>query len=141
MNLVTEGERFVTDTHALIWHIGSSPRLSTEARRRFLMADRGEAIIFVSVMTLIEILYLCEKSKLPWEVHEQTQRIFHGAPNDSYQIADLTYELVQGLSDVPREQVPELTDRVIAATACFLKIPLITKDHELQQLEKVVTIW
>jgi hypothetical protein len=37
----------VTDTHALIWYLENSPRLSITANQFFEQCDRGEIIIYV----------------------------------------------------------------------------------------------
>ena len=141
MNEITGAEKFVADTHAIIWHITSNPRLSTEARRRLLLADEGKAIIYLSVMTSIEILYACEKGKLPFDVLKEFHRRVQSEPTESYQIVEMTYDLARMLSEVPRKIVPELSDRIIAATALNLNLPLITKDQQIQQWEGIITIW
>ena len=41
---------------------------------------------------------------------------------------------------IPRSQVPELPDRIIAATALHLDVPLVTRDHTIQGAP-VQTIW
>ncbi|MDY7076564.1 MAG: hypothetical protein SXV54_06520 [Chloroflexota bacterium] len=44
------------------------------------------------------------------------------------------------MRQVPREQVPDLPDRVIAATALYLGVPLISRDRKIR-LSDVTTIW
>lgn len=46
-----------------------------------------------------------------------------------------------GIILFPRSTVPEMPDRIIAATALYLHIPLITKDHKIQALQSIQTIW
>ena len=46
----------------------------------------------------------------------------------------------QALRKVERTLVPDLPDRVIAATALHLGLPLITRDRRMQ-LSGVNTIW
>ena len=36
----------VTDTHALIWYLEDSPRLSAAANQTFEQCDRGEIVIY-----------------------------------------------------------------------------------------------
>ena len=40
-----------------------------------------------------------------------------------------------------RATVPEMPDRIIAATALHLNAPLITRDHKIQALQNVQTLW
>ena len=54
--------RAVTDTHALIWYLYDDKRLSAKARRFFdETAEEGGQIGF-SAITLIEIVYLIERT-------------------------------------------------------------------------------
>ena len=45
------------------------------------------------------------------------------------------------LAKIPRETVPEMCDRIIAATALYLGLPLVTKDHKIRNLDVIQTIW
>lgn len=141
MSLFTHAEKFVTDTHPLVWHLARHSNLSKEAHRRFVMADQGEAVIYLSTMTIAEILYLTEKNKIPEGLWRSFSQLMNQRLNDSYQVIDFTANLAFSLDQVPRESVPELPDRVIAATALTLQLPLITKDGRLQQWEGIQTIW
>ena len=141
MKTLTDTERFVADTHALIWNLSEDPRLSKEARRRFLQAEEGESIIYFATISIIEVLYLLEKGKIPTTVWELLRLTLKTHPHGSYQVVDLTADLSFLLAKVPRESVPELPDRIIAATALSMQLPLITKDERLQQWEGIQTIW
>jgi predicted nucleic acid-binding protein len=48
----------VTDTHGLIWYLEDSPRLGRAARDVFDACDRGEGVIYVPTICLVEIVYL-----------------------------------------------------------------------------------
>jgi hypothetical protein len=39
------------------------------------------------------------------------------------------------------KEVPELHDKIIASTAKYLKVPIITKDRVLQSLPSIRTVW
>lgn len=54
----------VTDTHALIWYLTNSPRLGSEARAAFDACDKGEAVIYVPIICLVEMVYLIEKGRI-----------------------------------------------------------------------------
>ncbi len=49
-------------------------------------------------------------------------------------------QIAQSLSTVNRAQVPDLPDRIIAATALHLEIPVISRDSKIR-LSSVSTIW
>jgi predicted nucleic acid-binding protein len=48
--------------------------------------------------------------------------------------------VAQAMQQVERSQVPDLPDRIIAATALSLKLPLISRDRKIQ-MSSVETIW
>lgn len=54
----------VTDTHGLIWYLENDPRLGKEALASFNACDRGEIVIFVPTICLVELIYLQEKGRI-----------------------------------------------------------------------------
>jgi predicted nucleic acid-binding protein len=44
------------------------------------------------------------------------------------------------LRQVDRSQIPDLPDRIIAATALYLNLPVISRDRRIQ-LSSIDTIW
>ena len=46
-------------------------------------------------------------------------------------IFDLTVEVVNALAMIPPASVPDMPDRIIAATALHLNLPLITRDSRM----------
>jgi predicted nucleic acid-binding protein len=48
--------------------------------------------------------------------------------------------IASAMQRVVRSQVPELANRMIAATALYLNIPVITRDHKIQA-SNLNTIW
>ena len=121
----------VSDTHALVWHLTSSPRLGSAAREAFAAADRGELRVYIPTIVAIEIIYLSERRRIPTEVLEQV--IARGTvPGGSYALWPLDAATISAVRVVPRASVPELPDRVILATAIALGLPLITDDHSIR---------
>ena len=58
----------VTDTHALIWHLEESAKLSPSAKSRFDDTDKGMGVILISAITLIEFVYLAEKGRIGTQI-------------------------------------------------------------------------
>jgi predicted nucleic acid-binding protein len=52
----------------------------------------------------------------------------------------LDYDVAEAMQRVDRAQVPDMPDRIIAATALALGVPLITSDGKIRQ-STVPTIW
>jgi len=62
-------------------------------------------------------------------------------PNSSFTTQDLTAEIAQTLAQIPRTMVPDMPDRIIAATALHLNLPLVTKDRKIQALQSIQIVW
>jgi PIN domain nuclease of toxin-antitoxin system len=129
----------VTDTHALIWYLADSPRLSLAANEIFAACDKGESVIFVPAICLVEIVYLQEKSRIPRNMMERFNAALKTGTSGLL-VASLTADVVEAMGKIPRTIVPEMPDRIIAATAVHLELPLITRDHAIQQADLSI-IW
>ncbi|MBF8300420.1 MAG: domain nuclease, partial [Acidobacteria bacterium] len=60
----------VADTHAALWYLLGSPRLSAPARAFMDNAARAGHAIALSTISLAEIVYLVEKSRLPESAYQ-----------------------------------------------------------------------
>ncbi|MGH9751499.1 MAG: type II toxin-antitoxin system VapC family toxin, partial [Blastocatellia bacterium] len=90
-------------------------------------------------ISLVEIIYLIEKGRFPQAL---LQRIV-GALNDprrELKPALLDENVAQAVQQIPRQVVPDMPDRIIAATALHLNLPLVTADHKIQAAG-IQTIW
>jgi predicted nucleic acid-binding protein len=56
-------------------------------------------------------------------------------------VVPLDPPVAKAFTQIPREIVPEMGDRIIAATALYLGLPLVTKDHKIRNLSNIQTIW
>jgi PIN domain nuclease of toxin-antitoxin system len=129
----------VTDTHALIWYLSASPRISRTAFERMeATMTRGDAL-FIPSICLVEILYLVEKGRIPQEAWERLSD-YLDRPDSGMKIAVLDRAVAAAISRIPREQVPDMPDRIIAATALHLDLPLVTRDGKIRASE-VEVIW
>ncbi len=55
----------VADTHASIWYLFAAPDLSAEAKDFMDSVVASGGFIFVPAISIVEIIYLIEKNKLP----------------------------------------------------------------------------
>ncbi|HSK73356.1 MAG TPA: PIN domain-containing protein [Pyrinomonadaceae bacterium] len=130
----------VIDTHAAVWYFAKSPQMSVNARNAVNNAVAGGNAIILPTISIIEIIYLIEKGRLiPQTLTNLMQAL--RLPNSSFISEDLTKEIAQTLTQIPRSIVPEMPDRIIAATALYLNLPLVTKDSKIRALKNIQTIW
>jgi PIN domain nuclease of toxin-antitoxin system len=125
--------QYVSDTHALHWHLVSNSKLSPGA-------DRGVNQIVVPGIVLIEFVYLVEKDRLDSKHVEQLFTLLD-TPSGSYTVGPLDLPVARALRQIPRTLIPEMPDRIITATALALGIPLITRDNAIQRAGVVPTVW
>lgn len=130
---------YVTDTHSLIWYLTSDTRLGNGAKEIFSACERSELLVFVPTISLVEIVYLQEKHKIPNDISAQFSRAIN-AGTTGLRLYALTREVVTALTKIPRGAIPDMPDRIIAATALHLTVPLISRDHHIQ-LSEVETVW
>lgn len=129
----------VADTHTFIWYVEDSPFLSANALKALEAATAGGLAIVVSAISFVEVLYLAEKGKIGQDVFStlMTEVRSNGSAVDVYPV-DLT--VVEAMPKVPRSEVPDMPDRLIAATGVALGLPVVTKDDRIRQ-SSVATIW
>ncbi len=131
--------RAVADTHAVIWYIFGDSRLSKTARDLIAqIAADGDQVAFSSI-TLAEIVYLSEKGRISPLTLE---RLLTAVDTTNAVLTEVPFDrdIAEALHLVERTQVPDLPDRIIAATALHLEVPVISRDSKIK-LSSVSTIW
>jgi predicted nucleic acid-binding protein len=131
--------RAVADTHTVIWYLFADERLSATARAAIEeAASSGDQIAFSSI-TLAEIIYLSEKGRIPMAALE---RLLTVLDREDTVLVEIPFDrhIALALRQIERNQVPDLPDRLIAATALYLGLPLISRNHRIQ-VAGLKTIW
>ena len=131
--------RVVMDTHAVIWYIFADSRLSVTARNTIeQIAAEGNQVAFSSI-TLAEIVYLSERGRINAVTLD---RLLAEVNSEDAMLVEIPFDqnIAQALRQVDRSQIPDLPDRIIAATALYLGLPLISRDRRIQ-LSEIDTIW
>jgi len=129
----------VADTHALVWYLFSPGRLSARARSALEEAGQGGDPIYVASISLVEVRYLVDKGRLPGDLPHQLDRALDD-PSSDLTIVPLDRAVAGALARVPRDAVPDMPDRIIAATALHLNVPLVTRDGMIRAAP-ITTIW
>jgi PIN domain nuclease of toxin-antitoxin system len=112
----------VADTHAALWHLGRDARLSTVARDALRESIQAGDPIFVASISVVEITYLVEKGRLP-ESALQTLRVALADPTFGLVPVALDLRVADAIRRISRDSVPDLPDRVIAATVAVAEAP------------------
>ena len=130
----------VADTHTLIWYIFELPRLSPAALTALEQAVNEGNFIYFSAISIVEISYLIERGRLAGEV---LTRVLNAAddPNVGIMLSPLDRNISATIQQIDRATVPDMPDRIIAATALSLSLPLVTRDAKIQALTTIQTIW
>ena len=127
---------FVADTHALLWWFTDSRKISPKASELFEKCEAGDNVIFIPSIVIAESLSIFDKKRISFNFKNLFKTI-----NDSenFVLIALDYPILEKM--VTLKVIPELHDKIIVATAKYLKAPIITKDKVLQKLHQVKTIW
>lgn len=129
----------VVDTHTFIWFLAQSSELSPFARQTIRDAITSGKPVYVSSVTVVEVIYLVEKKRLLPQNLTDLKIVLH-RPDSGFIVQPFDLAIAEQLENISREQIPDMPDRMIAATAQFLKLPLVTKDHKIQTAN-IETIW
>ena len=130
----------VADTHALIWYLYAMPELSVDAKNYMDNAAAAGGYVFVPTISFVEIIYLAERNRLGANVLPRINAAIQTA-NGVLKPIELTHQITVSMSQIPRSIVPDMPDRIIAATALHLNLPLVTKDSKIRALQNIQTIW
>jgi PIN domain nuclease of toxin-antitoxin system len=129
----------VADTHAALWYLFDDPRISSAASAFIEEAARTGYKIAVSSISLAEVVYLVEKRRLPSSAYDDLLQAV-ADPEHVFTEAPFTAAVVESMWRVSRTEVPDMPDRLVAATAVHFRVPVISRDRLIRS-SGVETIW
>jgi len=129
----------VADTHSFIWYLDADRRLSEAAKQAIDRATQAGDEIGISAITLVETVYLVEKGRVPRQTLARMIAEVQ-SPQSVFVELPLDVEVVQALQHVSRIEVPDMPDRIIAATAPHFQVPAISRDAKIRAAG-LQTIW
>lgn len=127
------------DTHAIVWYLAGDARLSLKAMATLDGATVCGDPIYVPSICLVELTYLVEKKRVPATARERLLRALDD-PTAPCQLVPLDRSVADALGFISRDEVPDLPDRIVSATALTLGVPLISRDGKIR-VSQVETIW
>lgn len=125
---------YVTDTQALVKFMMGKKVINEKSHQAYQSADKGESVIIVPAIVLMEMLYLFEKNRIDVGLL-QAEDLFK---SQNYQFEPLSFDILKTASTI--DDIPELHDRLIAATAAYLGLPLITNDPEIRASKHITVL-
>jgi len=137
---IVSTEKYVTDTHALVWRLCAPARLGTAAQVVFERADACEVDIHIPVVVVTEMAIIARKERIPGfddEAFDTAIRALQEHPAYLFESLNLQRVLVsRTLTDIP-----EILDRLVVADAVILQATVITKDPVIRVSGLVTTVW
>ena len=130
----------VIDTNIVVWYFTGPKIGSVPAQAAIVNAQESGGLIYVPSITIVELTYLLEKNRIPVDVIDKLREALDDE-STSFRLAELTRGVADDVQRIDRSTVGDMPDRIIAATALHLGLPLITSDGNIQKLTNVETIW
>jgi PIN domain nuclease of toxin-antitoxin system len=129
----------IADTHTAIWYLFSDPRLGKAASAFIDDATAKGDHIGVSAISIAEMVYLVEKGRIAASALND----LHAATADPKAVlrhVALDEAIALKMTEIPRHDLPDLPDRVVAATALFFSVPVLSRDSRIRS-SSIQTIW
>jgi len=129
----------IADTHTVVWYLFRNPKLSAGARQAIEQAFRAGDQIGVSSISLAGMVYLSEKGHIPsTAVYDLIRHLL----DPQYPLHELPVDASVALQmpSIGREEVPDMPDRIIAATGLRYGVPVISRDGKIRA-SRIQTIW
>ncbi len=129
----------IANTHAVLWYLFSDSRLSASASAFIDAAIASGNQVGISPISLAEMVYLIEKGR----ISSNALNDVHAAvadPNAVLQYVPFDENIAFQMAELRREDIPDLPDRIIAATALWHGVPAISRDRRIRS-SRIQTIW
>lgn len=119
----TDNKKLLADTNIILYLFDGNKEV-------LQLMDGYE--IFISVITELEIL------RFPSLTEKEFQLLSENL--QELKIVDINVQIKELVYEISRQKKIKLTDCIIAATASYLNIPLVTADKTLENIPSVNTI-
>ncbi len=129
--------RYLLDTVALVRHFSGRGKIGRKAAHILdSIGDmENEDEIVISVISLMEVMYLAEKNRIDINLTETLEII---ESSSKYTIANLNPDILRVAETTP---FYELHDRLILATAKWLGIRIVSSDGKFDRVAGIEVVW
>ncbi len=126
----------ILDTHAWIWYVTESDKISINALNKIKDVD----VCGVSAISCWEIAMLISKGRLKLNVSKK-EWINKALNYNKIELIPLSPDMPITSTELDKSFHNDPADRIITATALVFDCELITKDKKISNYSKVKTIW
>jgi len=127
--------QYLIDTVTVVRHFSGKGKIGRTATQILDTIEERDDLLVISVVSLMEIMYLAEKHRIDINLSETIERI---DTSSKYTVVNLIPEILQVAETVI---LPELHDRLILATAKWLNVPIISSDEAFETISDIMVIW
>jgi PIN domain nuclease of toxin-antitoxin system len=127
--------KYVSDTMAIILWL-EKRKLPAIVSGIFKSVENGDIELHIPAITLAEIGYLFERKRIDTSIHTVLNFCEH---NKNVIIEPMSVSVIVKTFQIT--DIPELHDRIIAASASSLNCSLITNDPKISQSKFVTVVW
>lgn len=127
--------QYLADTVAIVRHFAKAGKTGKAAKQILQDADKGRNTILISIVSMIEIMYLSERNRIPLDLKDVK---YKKQGLDNYGIVDLDLDIVETATTL---QGLELHDRLIVDSALSLNVPILTSDQVIKDAGMIEVIW
>ena len=110
--------------------------MGREAARILGEADQGLQSVYLSAITLMEVLYLSEAGRIDLPLATLVTTVSQSC---NYAVVPVNTDVT--MAAVGIDDVPDLHDRIIVATALHLGVPILTSDQTIAASQYVQALW
>jgi len=129
----------VLDTHALIWWADAGSKLSKKARQATQAQARRRELV-ASAISVFEIVTLERRGRLAFKT-PVSERLADLRKLPELTIHPVTDEIAERAGSLGDVFPGDPADRIVAATALVLGVPLVTHDTKLLDVPSLPTVW
>lgn len=129
----------IADTHAAIWYLFSDPRLGREASAFIDAAIVSRDRVGISAISFTEMVYLIEKERISANALDDVLTAI-ADPKSVLQQVPVDDTVAVAMQQIPRRDIPDLPDRIIAATALYHGVPVLSRDRRIRA-SNIKTVW
>jgi predicted nucleic acid-binding protein len=127
--------QYLLDTVTIVRHFSGKGKIGRQAAHILDTIEERNDLLIISVISLMEILYLSEKNRIAIHLTETIERI---DSSSKYAVINLSPDILRVAETIAFR---ELHDRLILATTKWLDISIMSSDEAFEDVPGIDVIW